>query len=172
MLRIVFVDDEVSALQAMQRALHGMKAEWSRVFASSGAAALDELAKTSADVIVSGMRMPGMDGWQLLREVKKLYPQMVRLVLSGHADPSSIMRTVGVAHQYLAKPCESEAHKAAISQAHMLRHLLSSARLAQLVECAICCRARRRRFKKYWPVCNSRPRRWRTPHGSLAATRR
>jgi putative nucleotidyltransferase with HDIG domain len=131
--RIVFVDDEPSALQAMQRALHGMRTEWSMVFASSGAAALDELAKTPADVVVSDMRMPGMDGWQLLREVKRIYPQMVRLVLSGHADPSSIMRTVGVAHQYLAKPCEIAALKAAISQTHMLRHLLSSARLAQLV---------------------------------------
>jgi putative nucleotidyltransferase with HDIG domain len=131
--RIVFVDDETSALQAMQRSLHGMRAEWSMVFASSGAAALDELAKTPADVIVSDMRMPGMDGWQLLREVKKVHPQMVRLVLSGHADPSSIMRTVGVAHQYLAKPCESAALKAAISQTHMLRQLLSSARLAELV---------------------------------------
>jgi HD-like signal output (HDOD) protein len=135
MLRIVFVDDEVSALQAMQRALHGMKFEWRMVFVSSGAAALDELAKTSADVIVSDMRMAGMDGWQLLREVKKLYPQMVRLVLSGHADLSSIMRTVGVAHQFLAKPCDSKALKAAVSQAYMLRHLSSSARLAQRVGC-------------------------------------
>jgi putative nucleotidyltransferase with HDIG domain len=133
MMRIVFVDDEASALQAMQRALHDMRTEWSMVFASSGAAALDELAKTPADVVVSDMRMPGMDGWQLLREVKKLHPQTVRLVLSGHADPTSIMRTVGVAHQYLAKPCERAALKAAISQTHMLRLLLGSARLAQLV---------------------------------------
>ena len=133
MIRIVFADDEVNVLQAMQRSLHGMRNEWSMVFASSGAAALDELAKTPADVIVSDMRMPGMDGWQLLSQVKKLHPQMVRLVLSGHADPASIMRTVGVAHQYLAKPCESAALKAAISQTHMLRQLLSSDRLAHLV---------------------------------------
>jgi len=133
MIRIVFVDDEVNVLQAMQRSLHGMRNEWSMVFASSGAAALDELAKTPADVIVSDMRMPGMDGWELLSQVKKLDPQMVRLVLSGHADPASIMRTVGVAHQYLAKPCESAALKAAISQTHMLRQLLSSERLAHLV---------------------------------------
>jgi putative nucleotidyltransferase with HDIG domain len=133
MIRILFVDDETNVLQAMQRTLHGMRNEWSMVFASSGAAALEELAKTPADLIVSDMRMPGMDGWELLSEVKRLYPRMVRLILSGHAEPRSIMRAVGVAHQYLAKPCESTALKAAISQTHMLRQLLSSDRLAQLV---------------------------------------
>jgi CheY-like chemotaxis protein len=133
MIRIVFVDDEASALQAMQRALHGMRTEWSMVFASSGAAALDDLAKTPADVIVSDMRMPVMDGWQLLREVKIRHPQTMRLILSGHAEPSPIMRAVGVAQQYLAKPCESAALMAAISQTHRLRQLLSNDRLAQLV---------------------------------------
>jgi CheY-like chemotaxis protein len=41
MIRILFVDDEVNVLQAMQRSLHGMRTEWNMVFASSGAAALD-----------------------------------------------------------------------------------------------------------------------------------
>jgi len=132
MMRIVFVDDEPDVLQATRRSLREMRHEWSMEFASSGAAALEELAKTPADVIVSDMRMPGMDGWELLAEVKKLYPQTVRLVLSGHADARSIMRAVGTAHQYLAKPCENGALKAAISQTYMLRGLLSSDRLAQL----------------------------------------
>jgi putative nucleotidyltransferase with HDIG domain len=132
MIRILFVDDEVNVLQGMRRTLHAMRQEWSMEFSSSGAAALEELAKTPADVIVSDMRMPGMDGWQLLTEVKKLYPQMVRLILSGHSDAGSIMRSVGVAHQYLAKPCESAALKAAISRTHRLKGLLSSERLAKV----------------------------------------
>src|SRR5450755_5082220 len=107
-IRIVFVDDELNILQAMRRSFHHMREEWSMEFVSSGAAALESLAKTPADVIVSDMRMPGMDGWQLLAEVKKLYPQMVRLVLSCHADPGSIMRLIGIAHQYISKPGESE----------------------------------------------------------------
>ncbi|HTD74857.1 MAG TPA: response regulator [Steroidobacteraceae bacterium] len=132
-IRIVFVDDEVNILQAMQRAFRSMREEWTMEFASSAAAALESLARAPADVIVSDMRMPGMDGWQLLAEVKKLYPQTVRLVLSGHADPSSVMRAVGTAQLYLAKPCESGALKAAIVQTQMLRQLLSSDRLALLV---------------------------------------
>ncbi len=133
MIRILFVDDEADVLQGMRRTLREMRHEWTMEFATSGAAALEELAKTPVDVIVSDMRMPGMDGWELLGEVKKLYPQTVRLVLSGHAEARSIMRAVGTAHQYLAKPCESGTLKAAISQTYRLRDLLSSDRLARLV---------------------------------------
>jgi putative nucleotidyltransferase with HDIG domain len=133
MIHILFVDDEPSVLQAMQRSMHDMRNEWTMRFASSGEAALAELSNSPADVIVSDMRMPGMDGWKLLGEVKKSCPQMVRLILSGHADPCSIMRTVGIAHQYLAKPCESGALKAAILQTYSLRQLLSDDRLALLV---------------------------------------
>jgi putative nucleotidyltransferase with HDIG domain len=131
--RIVFVDDELKILQAMGRSFHSMRNEWNMEFLSSGAAALESLARVPADVIVSDMRMPVMDGWQLLAEVKKLYPQTVRLVLSGHADPSSVMLAVGTAQLYLAKPCESGSLKAAIVQTQMLRQLLSSDRLALLV---------------------------------------
>jgi putative nucleotidyltransferase with HDIG domain len=132
-IRIVFVDDEVNVLLGMRRTLHSMRSEWSMEFVASAAAALEELARMPADVIVSDMRMPGMDGWELLAEVKKLYPQTVRLILSGHADARSIMRAVGTAHQYLAKPCQSMALKAAILQTYKLRQLLSSERLARLV---------------------------------------
>jgi putative nucleotidyltransferase with HDIG domain len=133
MIRILFVDDEVNVLQAMQRAMHSMRTEWSMEFVSSGTAALGRLAQSPADVIVTDMRMPGMDGWQLLTQVKNLYPQSVRLVLSGHADPGAIMRSVGTAHQYIAKPCDSGTLKAAVAQSQMLRLLLSNDGLARLV---------------------------------------
>src|SRR5580704_2711898 len=131
--RIVFVDDELNILQAMGRSFHGMRNEWNMEFLSSGAAALESLAKAPANVIVSDMRMPGMDGWELLAEVKRLYPQTVRLVLSGYAEAGAIMRLVGSAHQYIAKPGESEALKAAIAQTQMMRGLLSDESLARIV---------------------------------------
>jgi putative nucleotidyltransferase with HDIG domain len=133
MIRILFVDDEPSVLNAMRRTLHHMRGEWNLEFAESGESALKQLAKAPADVLVTDMRMPGKDGWQLLLEVKKRYPQTVRLILSGHSDARSIMRTVGTAHQYLAKPCDSTALKAAISDADVLRQVLNSDRLAHLV---------------------------------------
>lgn len=133
MIRILFVDDEESVCHAMRRAMHCMRHEWEMEFVLSGEAALASLAKSPADVIVSDMRMPGMDGWQLLGEVKRLYPQTARLVLSGHAEPGAIMRLVGSAHQYIGKPGESETLKAAIAQTQLMKGLLSNASLASLV---------------------------------------
>jgi putative nucleotidyltransferase with HDIG domain len=132
-IRVLFVDDEPSVLSAMRRTLHHMRDEWHIEFADGGEAALKDLAKQPADVLVTDMRMPGMDGWQLLHQVKLRFPQTVRLILSGHSDARSIMRTVGTAHQYLAKPCDSASLKSAISGAHLLRQVLSSDRLAHLV---------------------------------------
>jgi putative nucleotidyltransferase with HDIG domain len=133
MIRIVFVDDELNLLQGMRRSLHAMRNEWDMDFALCGADALAMLKASPADVIVSDMRMPGMDGWQLLTEVKKLYPQTVRLILSGDAEASSIMRAVGMAHQYLAKPCDSAAIRNAINQTQKLRYLVSHDQLTALV---------------------------------------
>jgi putative nucleotidyltransferase with HDIG domain len=133
MIRIVFVDDDVNVLEAMQRTMRPMRHEWSMEFVLSGSQALESLAKAPADVIVTDMCMPGMDGWQLLAAVKTLYPQTVRLVLSGHADPGAIMRLVGTAHQYIAKPGETGTLKAAIAQTQLLKRLLSRDRLAALV---------------------------------------
>jgi putative nucleotidyltransferase with HDIG domain len=132
-IRVVFADDDPNILEAMRRTLHNMRDEWVMEFTSSGAAALEELAKTPADVIVTDMRMPGMDGWELLARVKALYPQTVRFILSGEADATSIMRAVATAHQYLAKPCSNAALKAAISSTYLLRELLSTERLAPMV---------------------------------------
>jgi putative nucleotidyltransferase with HDIG domain len=133
MMRIVFVDDDPDMLTSLRRSMRDMRNEWTMEFALSGAAALADMAMTPADVVVTEMRMPGMDGWELLTEVKKRYPQTVRLVLSGDEDAASIMRVVGTAQQYLAKPCDSGELKAAITRVYELRKQLSSDRLARLV---------------------------------------
>jgi len=113
--RILFVDDESSVLDAIRRTTHSMHAEWSMEFVTSGPLALAALAREPADVVVTDMRMPGMEGPELLGEVKRLYPQAVRLILSGYADPTSIMRVAGIAHQYMAKPCEPAVLKSAMA---------------------------------------------------------
>ena len=133
MIRILFVDDETAVLEGLRRSMHCMRNEWTMEFVSSGPGALEALAKKPADVIVSDMRMPGMDGWELLAEVKRLHPETVRLVLSGYADPGAIMRLVGIAHQYISKPGESETLKAAIAQTQVLKALLRNQELATLV---------------------------------------
>ena len=77
------------------------------------------------DVIVSDMRMPGMDGATLLCRVRELYPQVVRIVLSGHTELSTALRVVPVAHQFLAKPCDAEMLRVAVERACHLKALLS-----------------------------------------------
>jgi len=112
--RILFVDDEPMVLQGLQRMLRQMRGEWDMVFATGGEAALKLMAQAPFDVIVTDMRMPGMNGAELLQQVMRLYPSTVRLVLSGHADRDLVAQCVGVAHQYISKPCEPEQLKTTI----------------------------------------------------------
>lgn len=131
--RILFVDDEPNVLQGLQRMLRSMRHGWEMAFAESGLVALDLLASAPFDVIVSDMRMPGMDGAQLLSEVMRRHPQIVRIVLSGQSDQETLLRAVGPAHQYLAKPCEAERLKATVSRACALHDRLADESLKRLV---------------------------------------
>jgi HD-like signal output (HDOD) protein len=129
MRRILFVDDEANVLQGLKRLLHPMRREWETSFSQSGQDALQTLANESFDVIVSDMRMPGMDGAALLSEVMRHYPDMVRIILSGHSSQESTMKTIGVAHQFLAKPCDADQLKRTIEHAFALRDLLADEKL-------------------------------------------
>ena len=131
--RILFVDDEPNILQGLKRMLRSQRHEWDMAFAESGQQALDILEQEKFDAVVSDMRMPGMDGAQLLDEVKSRYPGMVRFVLSGHSDQELVMRSVGPSHQYLAKPCEPELLKARLSDAFALHELLASDVIRRIV---------------------------------------
>jgi putative nucleotidyltransferase with HDIG domain len=133
MRRILFVDDEPNVLKGMQRMLRGMRKEWDMHFVDSGTAALEMLAASKYDVIVSDMRMPGMDGAELLTQVRDLYPEMVRMVLSAYADHKAIMRTVRLAHQYIAKPCDADVLKSTIERSFMLKQHLDNEKLRRLI---------------------------------------
>ncbi|BDU75428.1 response regulator [Mesoterricola sediminis] len=115
--RILFVDDEPFVLNGLQRSLRGMRDTWEMAFASGGPQALEVLAERTFDVIVTDMRMPGMSGADLLQEVKARYPAVVRIVLSGHAERDLVTQCVGVAHQFISKPCDPDELKALIVNA-------------------------------------------------------
>jgi len=105
MKRVLFVDDENFLLQALQRMLRPMCLEWEMMFAHTGAAALEAFAVKPFDVVVTDMKMPGMDGATLLRAVARLNPNTVRIGLSGQTDPRQIPGCVDITHQFLTKPC-------------------------------------------------------------------
>lgn len=104
-MRLLLVDDDPRILTGLSRALRsaGLR-EWEVATATSGDEALAQLVEVPADVVVSDVKMPGMDGPALLREVRRRWPDVVRLVLSGYADTIAAQRLTTVAHQYIEKP--------------------------------------------------------------------
>ena len=131
--RILFVDDEDMVLQGLRRMLRPLREEWDMEFAESGVKALELMAQHPFDVIVSDMRMPGMNGAQLLNEVMVRYPQTVRLILSGQAEKDLIVKCVGATHQYLAKPCEPDALRATVARTTSLEFNISNERIRAVV---------------------------------------
>jgi HD-like signal output (HDOD) protein len=103
--RVLFVDDEPRVLQGIKVGLWSCRQEWQAEYCTSGADALELLAREPFDAVVSDMRMPGIDGEALLRRVQEAYPDVLRLVLSGQTERRVAARMVHIAHQFLAKPC-------------------------------------------------------------------
>lgn len=131
--RILFVDDQANVLEALRRQLHPYRHEWEMVFVESGAEALRRLEAAPFDVLVTDMRMPGMSGSDLLQAVRQQYPQVVRIVLSGHTDLMQIERTLGTAHQYLSKPCDAATLRATLMRACAVQERLADPNLRRLV---------------------------------------
>ncbi|MBU0943136.1 MAG: HDOD domain-containing protein [Proteobacteria bacterium] len=131
--KILFVDDEANILSGLKRMLHSMRKEFDFKFAESGKEALELMSDTTFDLVISDMRMPGMDGATLLTEIQKRHPYSIRIMLTGQADEESVLRTVGVAHQFLAKPCETEHLKEVLLRASALHDLISQDALKQIV---------------------------------------
>ncbi|HEX5229023.1 MAG TPA: response regulator, partial [Bryobacteraceae bacterium] len=116
MKRVLFVDDEPKILEGLQRMLRPCRNQWEMAFATSGKEALRILAADTYDVIVTDMRMPEMDGAQLLRLVREQHPGIVRIVLSGQFEAEAAMRVVQAAHQFLTKPCDAAKLQAVIER--------------------------------------------------------
>jgi HD-like signal output (HDOD) protein/ActR/RegA family two-component response regulator len=125
MKRILFVDDEANVLTALKRMLHGMREEWDMRFVTGGPEALAALDECPFDVIVTDMRMPDMDGAELLDQARRRFPCVVRIILSGYSDREMILRAVPSAHQFLAKPSDAETVKNAIARSLAMHDMLA-----------------------------------------------
>lgn len=131
--KILFVDDEESILQGLRRTLRRRRAEWDMEFVPSGQEALALMERWPADIVVSDMKMPVMDGNALLAQVRQRHPATIRIVLSGHVDPGQMLGSLGPSQQCLIKPCEPEALISAIQQSIEIRKILDAADLRELV---------------------------------------
>ncbi len=133
MTRILFVDDDLRFLEALRVGLLPRADAWSMTFVESGARALEQLERSPQDVLVADVRMPGMDGAQLLRTVRERWPDTVRIVLSGAADLGDVVRLLPVAHQYLSKPCLAWRIGEVIERSLELKAILSKSVLRALL---------------------------------------
>lgn len=133
MKRILFVDDEPKVLEGLRRMLYPYRNEWQMVFVSSAGEALQQLAQSAFDVLVTDVRMPQMSGIELLSQVVERHPQVVRMVLSGMADKEVTLPSVMLAHQYLDKPCDAATLRAAVERVFQLQVILDNPALKQLI---------------------------------------
>ncbi|MBN1610293.1 MAG: HDOD domain-containing protein [Polyangiaceae bacterium] len=133
MKRILFVDDEPKILDGLRTLLRRRRREWDMAFVGGGKEALAAFEQQPFDVIVSDMRMPEMDGATLLKEIRRRYPHAVRIVLTGHTEVETALRTIPIAHQFLTKPCDAEVLKSVIDRACSLQALLDDELIRGLV---------------------------------------
>jgi putative nucleotidyltransferase with HDIG domain len=131
--RILFVDDEQSVLLVLQAFMQRLSEEWEASCVEGGSQALALMAQKPFDVVITDMRMPDMNGTELLNEVMKRYPKTVRIVLSGHADEQTVQESVGVAHQWVAKPFDLKTLRTILNRISSFQSRLESPSLKELI---------------------------------------
>jgi DNA-binding NtrC family response regulator len=105
---VLFVDDDEIVLRSLERGL--AEELYNRLYARSGAEALEILREHEVHVMVTDMVMPAMDGLELIRIVGQKYPDIITMMLSGYAQASNVMTAVyqeGV-FQFIPKPWNLE----------------------------------------------------------------
>lgn len=132
-MRILFVDDDPMVLEAIQNNLRKQRKEWDMSHVTSGEEALKMMKTASYDIVVSDMRMPGMDGAELLIQVQRLYPTVTRIILTGQADRASLVRAMGVTHRFIGKPCHPDELRTTLERISFVRKRLSHPRLRAMV---------------------------------------
>ncbi len=115
---VLFVDDEEKILKSLKRGL--LDEPYNTLFALSGKEAIEILQREEVHIIVTDMRMPEMSGLELLRIVKQDYPHIVRMVLSGYTQVTTLLTAInqGEIFKFMTKPWQlEEEFKPAIREA-------------------------------------------------------
>ena len=133
MRRILFVDDDQNSLEGVKKILRPMRYEWEMEFVMSGKDALNFMSKGPYDVVVSDMRMPEMDGIELLGIIMECYPETVRIIYSENSDREMVLKSVKSSHQFLMKPCDIETIQYTIERTCKRQDLLRNKVLESIV---------------------------------------
>jgi HD-like signal output (HDOD) protein/CheY-like chemotaxis protein len=131
--KILFVDDEVQILRSLNRLF--MDTEYEVFTAGSGEEALEFLANEYVDLVITDMRMPIMDGCQLLQQIKELHPHALRIILSGYSDKNTILAALqkNIAKLYILKPWDNTKLLLLIDQIFETESILRDGNLLGLI---------------------------------------
>lgn len=131
--RVMFVDDEEAILAALRSLFR--KQEYTLALFSDPVAALDYLASTPVDVIVSDLRMPGISGIEFLNKASGLCPNAIRIMLSGYEDKNVVLNALakGLARDYVMKPWDDALLRTLISESLRLRGGLHEQKLDEIL---------------------------------------
>jgi putative nucleotidyltransferase with HDIG domain len=102
--RILFVDDETEVLEGLKVRLRQKRQQWKMTFACGPKEAMAALEKEPFNIVVSDLRMPEMDGAELMQHVRTTYPSTSRVMLSGHGEERLVLRAMACSHEFLPKP--------------------------------------------------------------------
>ena len=102
--RLLLVDDEPNVLKSLKRVFR--QENYEIVTAPDAQSALDVLRTKPCQLMITDYKMPGMSGADLLREVKRLYPDVIRILLTGQADTDAVMAAIkeGAVYKFILKP--------------------------------------------------------------------
>jgi DNA-binding NarL/FixJ family response regulator len=114
MKRVLFVDADPQVLEALQAQLRPYRGRWRMEFTDGAQAALAEMEREPADVVVSDLRMPWIGGASLLQLLAAWYPATRRIIVTGRPERVSSERVSRFAHAVLSKPCDPDALVAAV----------------------------------------------------------
>ncbi|WP_018124446.1 HD-GYP domain-containing protein [Desulfovibrio oxyclinae] len=134
MPRVLIVDDEKNLLSALRR--HMRAVDYEIITEENPGKALDILRRENPAVLVTDLKMPGMDGIELLRRAQELQPDCIRILMTGYADLAAAVDAVnhGGIFRFLAKPFQTEDLQHAIDQAMRYRSFLESDRELQILK--------------------------------------
>ena len=125
---VLCVDDEPNILSSLRRLLRPLQVNI--VLANSGAEGLEAMQRQPADLVISDMRMPEMDGATFLTEIARRWPETVRILLTGYADLGSTIKAINEGHifRYISKPWEENDVRITVQRALERKALLAERR--------------------------------------------
>lgn len=134
MKRILCVDDEVEILRALKRVF--ILTDYEIFTASSAEEAFIIMRDNEIDMIISDMRMPEVDGYKLLSQVKMLYPDIIRIMLSGYSDEKLIIKAVqeNIVKSYIFKPWENKSLLGTVERIFKLHDDMKGKNIEKIVE--------------------------------------